>query len=413
MTGNTITERSNGCREDFDFILVGGGLANALIAWRLMIRRPELRICVIERGEMLGGNHTWSFHSGDVGIGALAELAPFMVASWARQAVRFPKHARVFDAGYHSISSELLHAVLAPLLGDQLMLGVEVASLAPDRVVLADQRVLTARCVIDGRGPDSETPLALGFQKFVGLEIETVGPHGESVPVIMDATVEQLDGYRFVYTLPFSPTRMLVEDTYYSDRAALDGGVVRERVKAYAAAKGWRIARIVREESGVLPIVLAGDMDAFWRSGEAGVARSGLRAALFHPTTGYSLPDALVFADRLAALADLTAASVRAEVEGYARALWKERAFFRLLNRMMFIAAQPSERVLILERFYRLPGGLIERFFAARLTFVDKAQIIAIMATKPPVPLGKALGVFGEGAAWSFSGKDSGGKVGR
>ena len=405
MTGNTIAESSNGCCGAFDLVLVGGGLANALIAWRLMMRRPDLRICVVERGETLGGNHTWSFHSGDVGPGALAELAPFIVASWERQSVRFPKHARVFDAGYHSISSELLHAVLAPMLGDRLMLEAEVASLGPDRVVLGDQRVLTAKCVIDGRGPDPDTPLALGFQKFVGLEIETDRPHGESVPVIMDATVEQLDGYRFVYTLPFSPTRMLVEDTYYSDGAALDASVIRERVKAYAAAKGWRIARVVREESGVLPVVLAGNMDEFWRHGAAGVARSGLRAALFHPTTGYSLPDALAFADRLAGLADLSAASVRVQVEAYARVLWKERAFFRLLNRMMFIAAEPAERVLILERFYRLPGGLIERFFAAKLTLADKAQIIAIMAAKPPLPLGKALGVFGERSAWVFAGK--------
>lgn len=383
--------------------MVGGGLANSLIAWRLLTRRPKVRFCVVERGGVLGGNHTWSFHSGDVGPRALAALAPFLAASWTRQSVRFPAHERTFEAGYHAISSERLHEVLAPMLGERLMVGAEVAQLEPDRVVLADQRVLTAGCVIDGRGPDPDTPLALGFQKFLGLEIETNEPHGESVPVIMDAMVEQLDGYRFVYTLPFSPTRMLVEDTYYSDGATLDPAALRERIMAYAAAKGWRIARVVREESGVLPVVLAGDMDAFWRYGAAGVARSGLRAALCHPTTGYSLPDALALADRLVGLRDLTAASVRAEVEAHARALWSDRGFFRLLNRMMFIAAEPAERVLILERFYRLPQGVIERFFAAKLTLADKAQIIAIMAAKPPLPLGKALGVFGEGAAWAFA----------
>lgn len=413
VTGNTIADSPNGCREDFDVVLAGGGLANALIAWRLLTRRPELRVCVVERGESLGGNHTWSFHSGDVGPGELAELAPFIVASWARQSVRFPRHSRTFETGYHTISSERLHEVLAPMLGKRLILRAEVASLGPRRVVLADQRVVTAQCVIDGRGLDAatplapryQTPLALGYQKFLGLEIETEAPHGESVPVIMDATVAQLDGYRFVYTLPFSATRMLVEDTYYSDEAGLAEGVLRERVLAYAAAKGWRIARVVREERGVLPVVLAGDMDAFWRHGEAGVARAGLRAGLFHPTTGYSLPDALAFADRLAGLQDFSAARVRTEVEGHSRALWKERAFFRLLNRMMFVAAKPAERVLILERFYRLPERVIERFFAARLTLADKAQIIAIMVAKPPLPLGRALSVFGEGSAWAFAGK--------
>ena len=38
----------------------------------------------------------------------------------------------------------------------------------------------------------------------------------------MDATVEQQDGYRFVYCLPFTSTSVFVEDTYYQDTPMLD-----------------------------------------------------------------------------------------------------------------------------------------------------------------------------------------------
>ncbi len=388
---------------DVDIILVGGGLANSLIAWRLITRRPELRVLVIERGETLGGNHTWSFHQGDVEPQALAEMRPFIAASWDRQSVHFPAHSRVFDVGYHAISSEKMHEVLSHKLGDRLILDTDVVTLAPTQVTLADQRIITAKCVIDGRGPEKGAPLALGFQKFLGLEVETEAPHNETIAVIMDATVEQLDGYRFFYTLPFSPTRILIEDTYYSDSPTLDVVTLTQRVEAYAASKGWRIRRIVREEKGVLPVVLAGDMDGFWQRPGSDVPRVGLRASLFHPTTGYSLPDALAFADSLAANADLTSAGVRAHVEHYARTLWKNRAFFRLLNRMMFIAATPAERVRILERFYRLPSALIDRFFAARLTMADKALIMMYMAAKPPLPFFKAVGVVSEAAGWTFA----------
>lgn len=41
-----------------DLILVGGGLANGLIAWRLKALRPQLRILLAERDATLGGNHT-------------------------------------------------------------------------------------------------------------------------------------------------------------------------------------------------------------------------------------------------------------------------------------------------------------------------------------------------------------------
>ena len=45
--------------------------------------------------------------------------------------------------------------------------------------------------------------------------------------------------------------------------------------------------------------VLGGDPQAFWREAN-GVPLAGLSAALFHPTTGYSLPEAVRLADRIA-----------------------------------------------------------------------------------------------------------------
>ncbi len=384
----------------YDVILVGGGLANALIAWELLDKRPDLSIVVIERGPTLGGNHTWSFHEGDVSRAAMARLKPFIAATWPRQSVHFPGHSRLFDVPYHAISSERLHEVLGAALGNRLMVDTDVAALSPDTVTLADQRTLRARCVIDGRGPERGAPLALGYQKFVGLEVETEEPHGETVAVIMDATVPQLGGYRFFYTLPFSPTRILIEDTYYTDGPELDAATLTQRVHEYAATKGWRIREVVREEKGVLPVVLAGDMDAFWRRPGGDVPRVGLRASLFHPTTGYSLPDAAALAERMGTATDLSSAGVQKMIEGHARALWRDRSFFRLLNRLLFIAAAPGERVSVMERFYTLPGPLIERFFAGKLTMGDKAKI---MIGRPPVPLTRAVGVISDEPAWAFA----------
>ena len=39
---------------DADLILVGGGLANGLLALRLRQARPDLRLLIIEQGETLG-----------------------------------------------------------------------------------------------------------------------------------------------------------------------------------------------------------------------------------------------------------------------------------------------------------------------------------------------------------------------
>ncbi|MDI1364938.1 MAG: lycopene cyclase family protein, partial [bacterium] len=123
------------------------------------------------------------------------------------------------------------------------------------------------------------------------------------------------------------------------------------------------------------------------------VAEVGLRAALFHPTTGYSLPDAAHLADQIAALPTLSSAAIRARVEEHSKACWRKRRFFRLLNRMLFRACAPDQRYRVLERFYRLRAPLIQRFYAGKLTLWDKARVLI---GKPPVPIAAALGYLGE-----------------
>ena len=379
---------ATGPATDCDLLLVGGGLSNGLIAWRLVQRRPELRVIVLESDDVAGGNHTWSFHDADLDAAQNAWIAPLVAHRWPAHAVRFPQRRRRVEGGYASVTSSRFDAVLRDALGDRLRFGTPVGRLDARSVTLADGRVLTAGCVLDGRGARPSPHIALGFQKFLGQEIRTAAPHGLVEPVLMDATVDQHDAYRFVYLLPFSPDTLLIEDTYYADGAALDDAVLRERIAAYARAQGWRIAEVLREERGVLPIVLAGDMEAFWRDAGAGPVPVGLAAALFHPTTGYSLPDAVRLADLVATLPVLDLDAVRGAVRDHALRTWRDRGFFRLLNRMLFRAAEPTRRWRVMQRFYGLPAPLVARFYAARPTLADQLRILT---GKPPVPLGAAL----------------------
>ncbi|WP_062206665.1 lycopene beta-cyclase CrtY [Aureimonas sp. AU12] len=373
-----------------DLILAGGGLANGLIAFRLTERRPDLRFLVIEGGETLGGNHTWSFHDGDLSPSEHAWMEPFVAHRWPGYEVRFPRRSRPVATGYASVSSERFRALLTERLGDRLMLGAPIASLDPGRVTLQDGRSFGARAVIDGRGHRGSRHLKLGFQKFLGQEWELAEPHGLAHPIVMDATVPQRDGYRFVYVLPFSPTRLLIEDTYYADDAALDTPTLRTSIADYAGAQGWRLQALVREEHGILPIALDGRIEDLVAEA-AGVPTVGLARALFHPTTGYSLPDAVHVADLVAALPDLSSASLARLLAAHARNLWQDRAYFRLLNRLLFLAGVPEERYRILEHFYRLPDPLVARFYAARLDMGDK---IRIFAGKPPVSIRSAIRVL-------------------
>ncbi len=372
---------------DAPLILVGGGLANSLIAYRLTMMRPDCRLLLLERGMTLGGNHTWSFHETDVPPETLDWLEPFVVRRWPGQTVRFKERERHFGTPYCSITSERLHELVTGALGDAVRTGADVRRIEPDHVELADGTILAASGVIDGRGRAPRQRLDLGWQKFLGLEVETADPHGVELPIIMDATIPQTDGYRFIYVLPFGPQRLLIEDTHYSDAAGFDAAAYEAEVLAYAANRGWTVSSIVRRERGALPITLDGDIDGLCAD-MAQVARVGLSAGFFHPTTGYSLPDAARLADRLAAAPALDAAALPRLVQDHARALWRRRRLYRLLNRMLFHAARPEERHRVLSHFYRLPQPLVERFYGDRLTLLDKARVLT---GRPPVPIGRAI----------------------
>ena len=371
----------------YDLILAGGGLANGLIAWRLSQLRPELNILCIEAERQLGGNHTWSFHDGDLQEDQHLWLAPLIVKRWPGYVVHFPHRSRALSGGYASITSERFADVISADLGPALRTGCTIAELSPSHVRLGSGEHLHARIVIDGRGPQDNPHLVIGRQAFVGQLLRLERPHGLTAPIVMDARVSQGDGYRFVYVLPFTPDTVLVEDTHYVEDQPLAGQGLRDNIAEYVRLQGWRVAECLREEHGNLPIVLAGDFDAFWDALHDQPV-SGLRAGLFHCTTGYSLPHAVRLADWIAAQPLTHAATLFDELRQYAKRDWRRQGFYRLLNRMLFLAGRPQDRWQVMQRFYGLPEGLIHRFYAAHSGWQDRARILS---GKPPVPVKQAL----------------------
>ncbi|MDO7834752.1 lycopene beta-cyclase CrtY [Sphingobium sp. HBC34] len=369
---------------DCDLAIIGGGLSGGLIALAFAALRPDVRLLLVEQGDRPGGNHIWSFFDGDVTAADRWLIEPLLVHRWPQgHAVRFPGHARHLDTPYNSATSVPLAVTLERQLGDRLLTGTPVEALAPDCVTLADGRMIRARAVIDARGAGDLSALRCGWQKFVGHALRCAAPHGVDRPVIMDATVAQMDGYRFVYLLPWDDRTIFVEDTYYSDTPDLDVPAMDARIAAYADAKGWR-AEVVHREQGVLPVVHGGDFDRYWPPDDP-VARAGVRAGLFQPMTGYSLPDAVRFA---LWLADQPLDGLPAATRAYAAAHWRRGGYYRLLGKMLFGAARPDQRWRIFARFYRLRPALIQRFYAGRSSLTDRLRILC---GRPPVPIRDAM----------------------
>ena len=356
-------------------MLVGGGLQSTLMALALRSRRPEATLALVEREARLGGNHTWSFHDGDVAAASLDWLQPLVAHRWEAYEVSFPGLQRRLDHGYSSLTSARLDRVLRETVaaspGSAVLLEAEAVEVGRERVLLRDGREVRGTVVVDARGPEASPARdGQGYQKFLGLEVRLEKPAPVAHPTLMDATVEQRDGFRFVYVLPFAPDRVLIEDTYYSDTPALDRVALRARVHAYAGERGFAVGEVVREETGVLPIP--------WRAAKvvpsSGALRAGYAGGYFHPTTGYSLPMAVRVAERLAACPpEQVGPGVFA---GLDRQYERQVRFCRLLNWLLFCAYPEAQRWQVLRRFYRLPEATIRRFYALDLTLADRARLL-------------------------------------
>ena len=356
-------------------LIAGGGLSGCLAALAMAHKRPDVPILLVEEAESFGGNHLWSFFDSDVEPVDRWLVEPLIEHHWPGYYVAFPGQSRKFRTGYNSIRSERLGAHIREVLRpDQYRLGTRIAAVREREIVLTDGETIKADGAIDARGAANLSMLDLGWRKFVGREYRFERPHGLDRPVLMDATVEQIDGCRFVSCLPFDEHRMLVEETCNSESPEVDAEAIGARIDAYVAKRRWAPGVVVREESGALPMAMGGDFEAFLRIGGARVAKLGLRGGMFHPTNGYSLPDAVRAAAMLSAQQSFDGAALHDLFAGHSLKLWKQRAFYRTLNMTMFRAA-PAERCKVLERVYRMRGSGVERFHAGKSTALDRMRM--------------------------------------
>lgn len=379
-------------KTDVDVLIAGGGLAGSLTALKLSLAHPDLKILLLEEKDCLGGLHTWSFHETDLSSEAREWIEPLVTRTWSKHSVKFPKFERIMNSAYMAIRSEDLHRVVSEKLGASVLLNSRVIELTSSTAVLEGGRAFSAKCVMDARGqstlPNDRTA---GFQKFIGLDLELESPHGLQDPVIMDATCPQLDGFRFFYLLPWSDTRLLLEETFYSDTPDLNHERIVRSIKSYAERRGWKIRRVLREEKGVLPIPMISNYIS--HSVESEPVPIGVRAGLFHATTGYSLPDALKVASAIAASPELTTSSVRQCLVKLKKPWLSRQKFYRTLNRLLFLASEPALRYAVLQKFYEHSDDVIDRFYGGQTSWTDRFRILS---GAPPVSVKKALRSWSE-----------------
>lgn len=373
-------------------LIEGAGLAGCMALIALKWRWPDLEIHLssqpphgtISADRSEAASKTWCFHEGDVQPESWAWLTPYISCSWSGYDVHFPKHSRSLLSRYYAIRSTDFF--------DRVKATYPMAFQGRDQQANYDLKIKATGWPPVSRSTD------FGWQKFVGLDLKLKSPHGLQRPILKDARVEQIDGYRFFYCLPWSERSLLIEDTYYSNTPDLDVEKIRRKILQFAQLQGWEVESEERIEKGALPLDMGLCEIQARVDLKVGQISIGAASGLAHPVTGYTTStliqqiESMVrepSEDESSAGCDLVDLARR--VDGVNENLRIQSRYFHLLNRMLFKVARPEERYIVLERFYRLSPDLISRFYAGRLNWTDRARILI---GRPPVPLLPAVREF-------------------
>ena len=248
----------------YRYIILGAGAAGLSLCHALLERGVRDQILILDRKTAFTDDRTWCFWN--VRPTPFSHLASHCWHRWdVLDTAGWVAGQTSPAVGYACLHSRDFYA---HTLGKIRRCGnvtlrldcpAESCHSAPDHAVVQAAGVsYQADYVFDSRLrplPDDGDALV---QRFFGQFIRTDAPCFDPTRcTLMDFRVPQEDGLHFLYTLPFSPTEALVEDTYIqpSLATAIRPAQHRTQIAAYLAPqRGLTEYAVTHEEAGAIPM---------------------------------------------------------------------------------------------------------------------------------------------------------------
>jgi lycopene beta-cyclase len=289
----------------FDYIIAGGGLSGLSLAFYL--NRSVLKnksVLIIDREQKNQNDRTWSFWE-KRGEGNFDNIAHKIWDSVWFHGTNYSAQLNMGEYQYKWLRGIDFYAFVLTQLQQNpcikfLQSNIKNIEDTPNGgVVVTDTESYVADYVFD-----STFALNLGdsknqnlLQHFKGWIIETKQPtFDDSCATMMDYRVQQRGlGVRFMYVLPESPTKAMIEFTAFSEKLLPDAEYDSELDKYIREL--WKINdfEIVHSEFGIIPM---SDVPAPMKVG-AHVFRIGTSGGFVKPSSGYAFKRTQVFTQQI------------------------------------------------------------------------------------------------------------------
>jgi lycopene beta-cyclase len=372
---------------DYDYAIIGGGAAGLSLAHHIS-QEPRLREKnVLLLAALLKHNHdrTWSFWTDKPTL-----FDSIAGHSWSKIAFRTPAFERVFDLGayrYLTIRGldfyRFVHRALTERPAQFTVVRCTVKTVdnvdhrARARTTAGEFR---ARYAFDSRPPnlaELQQPDKHRYllQHFVGWEVETdTDVFNPEVVEFMDFRGAQGHEARFMYVLPFTARRALVEYTLFSavelPKAEYEAAL-RDYLNNRLKLKSYRIVEV---EVGAIPMT---DHPLPTRAGQH-IINIGTRGGRAKPSTGYAFSRIQDHSARLVA----ALASTGQPPADSTGDRWQFRLFDTLLLDIMQRKGE-SVRDIFQELFERNPVERIFRFLDEQTSWADNLRVMNSVAPGP------------------------------
>lgn len=282
--------------ERFDYILAGGGAAGLSLAYHMMHRGlDDKRIAIIDKDEKTRNDRTWCFW-----IDRPFIFDPIVHRRWRNIWFHGPERSHRFALQpyeYRMIRGEDFYRYTRDDLSRRenvVFIQDNVVSLDDGEdeasVLLESGKTLTAEFIFDSlflprKFVVDTDRFRFLKQHFRGWVIETEDPvFDKDAATIFDLRIDQNGAFRFMYLLPFSETRSLVEYTFFSTDL-LTPDEYEEGLRSYIEERlGIRSYKIVEEEDGIIPM----SDQPFPRKGGKRILRIGTKGGRVKPSTGFA-----------------------------------------------------------------------------------------------------------------------------
>ncbi len=363
-----------------DVLILGGGCAGLSLASRLS-HGASLDVLVIEPREFYSDDRTWCFW----GTESSRAENPLIERAWPMASVSDGDHVvkvdcqerpycliRALDFYNHHLDT------VSRSKGVTVKLGTRAGNcrkLGSEWETQTSLGTIRSKFVVDtrpNRNLDTEEPLL--WQCFLGFEVvvqeETFDPECAQ---LMNFLPSKNGEIRFVYLLPFSKTRALIEITVVSRcRPSLD-----ELFEMLCPLLPLG-AQIVREEKGAIPM----GIKKIQQGAKIGFINAGATAGSTRASTGYAY-------QRIQKWANLCSASLMAgtgvlgpeDDPGWLS--FMDQIFLIVLHKEPMLASD-----IFLRLFQRVPHAGIARFLSDEAKSRD---IFSVIAALPKIPFLKAL----------------------